>query len=150
MGTLLGVITVERTFAVNPAPEAVIDYLKDFAHAEEWDPGTQRCVRSDAGPVAVGSTWQNTSKFLGLSTELLYQLEKLDADGMVFVGRNKTATSTDTISVRPDGSGSTITYRAELAMNGLAKLGAPLIKLEFERLGNATEKKLTEVLNRRA
>lgn len=56
--------TVSRTFIVAPQPQTVIPYLADFAHAEEWDPGTERCVRNDAGPV-VGSSWHNTSKIAG-------------------------------------------------------------------------------------
>ena len=33
----------------------VIDYLKDFGNAEEWDPGTQSCTRSDSGPIREGA-----------------------------------------------------------------------------------------------
>ena len=64
--------TVSRTFDVRPEPAVVVDYLKDFSHAEEWDPGTESCTRIDAGPVQVGSTWHNVSKIAGVSTELTY------------------------------------------------------------------------------
>lgn len=29
----------------------MIPYLADFAHAEDWGPGTERCVRNGGGPV---------------------------------------------------------------------------------------------------
>src|SRR5579875_3152873 len=114
--------TVSRTFDVTPPPRTVVPYLADFSHAEAWDPGTVRCVRSDTGPVAVGSTWQNTSKIAGISTELTYTLEGLSDDRVVLVGRNETATSTETIDVVPHGSGSRVTYTNELHFNGAAKL----------------------------
>ena len=65
------------------------------------------------------------------------------------MGRNKGATSTDTISVLPSGGGSEITYRADLDMHGIAALAAPAMKLVFERLADETEEQLSAVLNRR-
>ena len=143
--------TIERTFTVGAAPEAVLDYLKDFSRAEEWDPGTERCVRTDDGPVGVGSTWQNESKIAGLSTELTYRLAELTDDRLVFVGGNDSASTKDTITVRRSGAGSEITYRADIEIEGIAgKLAAPATKLVFEKIGRDTEHRLTEVLNRLA
>ena len=139
-------ITVSRTFAVPATPAAVLDYLKDFGNAVEWDPGTQSCTRTDSGPIEVGAQWHNVSKILGVTAELTYTLEKLEPDTIVLVGRNEKSTSTDTITVRPAGDGTELTYRAELEMHGLAKLATPVMKLEFEKLAGQTEKQLTEVL----
>lgn len=139
--------SAERTFTVTPAPEVVLDYLKDFAHAEEWDPGTETCTRNDAGAVQVGANWHNTSKLAGRTTELTYTLTELTQDTIVFVGENDSARTVDTITVRPAGTGSEVTYHADLELHGAAKLATPLAKLGFEKLGNDTEKQLTEVLN---
>jgi carbon monoxide dehydrogenase subunit G len=141
--------SVQRTFAVTPPPTEVITYLKDFANATEWDPGTQSCAQNGTGPVQVGTTWHNVSKVAGFTTELEYELTELSDQGLVFVGRNQGATSTDTISVLPSGEGSEITYRADLDMHGVAALAAPAMKLVFERLADQTEQQLTAVLNAR-
>lgn len=141
--------TVERTFPVAPPPAEVIAYLKDFANAEEWDPGTESCTQTSPGPVAVGTRWHNVSKIAGVKAELDYELTELGDDHLVLVGTNESATSTDTISVRPSGTGSEVTYRAELEMKGAAALMAPAMKVIFEKLANDTEKQLTEVLSRR-
>jgi carbon monoxide dehydrogenase subunit G len=141
------VSTVSRTFDVEAPPAQVVDYLADFAHAEQWDPGTVRCVRRDDGPVAVGASWQNTSKIAGISTELTYTLEQLYADRIVLVGRNDTATSTETIEVAAHGTGSRITYSNEVQFNGAAKLAAPLARVVFEKLGHDTERQLVKTLN---
>jgi carbon monoxide dehydrogenase subunit G len=139
--------SVSRTFTVKAPPSVAIPYLADFTNAEEWDPGTVKCLRQDSGPVKVGSTWQNTSKIAGLSTELTYTLEALTDTRVALVGRNKTATSTETIDVRADGSGSQITYVNDTVFNGAAKLAGPLVKLVFERLAVDVVKNLTERLN---
>jgi hypothetical protein len=66
----------------------------------------------------------------------------------VFVGKNKSSTSTENIYVDAANTGSVITYRNELVMHGLIALLNPVLKLYFEKLANDTEKQLTSVLNR--
>ena len=140
--------TVSRTFTVTPPPAVVVDYLKDFGNAEKWDPGTEKCTRLDTGPVRVGSRWHNESKIAGVSTELDYELVELTDDRIVLVGKNKTATSTDTLTVLPHQSGSEVTYEAVIEMNGAAKLAAPLVKLVFEKVGSDTEGQMVEAINK--
>lgn len=139
--------TVTRTFSVDTPPDVVVAYLADFSHAEQWDPGTEKCTRQDSGPVRVGSSWRNVSKIAGIGTELLYTLEELADDRIVLVGRNETATSTERIEVTATGGGSEITYTNDVEFHGAAKVAAPVAKLVFEKLGNDTEKQLVEVLN---
>lgn len=142
---------VVRTFVVSAAPAAVIGYLTDFGNTNEWDPATQRTTRTGNGngPIVVGTTWQNVSKVLGVTTELTYCLTVAESDRIVFAGRNEGATSTDTITVRPAaGGGTEVTYHLHVEMHGLAKLAAPLMKIEFEKLGDEVVTRLTGVLNR--
>lgn len=129
-------------------PHQVVDYLKDFGNAVEWDPGTQLCTRIDSGPIVQGASWRNVSKILGVTAELTYTLDSLSASNLVFVGKNKSSTSTEKIYVDAANTGSVITYRNELEMHGLIALFNPVLKLYFEKLANDTEKKLTSVLNR--
>lgn len=143
---------MSRTFDVRPEPAVVVDYLKDFSNAEEWDPGTESCDRIDAGPVQVGSTWHNVSKIAGVTTELLYTLQELSDDTIVLVGANDSARSVDTITVvpNPDGAGSRVTYEAVIELKGAAKIADPIMKIVFEKIGSDTEDDMTTVLNRLA
>jgi carbon monoxide dehydrogenase subunit G len=140
--------TVSRVFTVTPPPGTVIDYLKDFSNAEEWDPGTRTCTRADSGPVTRGSTWRNVSNIFGVTAELTYVLQKLTPDTLVFVGTNRSSTSTDTITVAAEGTGSKLAYRSDVQMKGWAKLLNPVMKVAFERLADDTERQLASVLNR--
>ena len=139
--------TVSRRFSVKPPPTQVVEYLKDFENTEEWDPGTQTCTRTSSGKVGEGATWHNVSKIFGVTAELTYTLKELTESRLVFVGENKTSTSRDTITVDPAGTGSRLTYRADLAMKGAAKVLGPVMKIVFEKLANDVEKQLTAVLN---
>jgi carbon monoxide dehydrogenase subunit G len=141
------VVSVERTFVVNKPMAAVISYLKDFSHAEAWDPGTERCTRTDSGAIEIGSSWHNVSQFRGRQTELSYELVRADADRLTFVGTNKTATSTDDLSFDEAGHGTSITYRANVDFHGLAKLASPLMQRTFNGLADETVEQMTRVLN---
>ena len=134
-------VHVTRTFTVDRPVAVVVEYLADFGNAEQWDPGTVSCVRTDDGPVQVGATWRNTQKVLGMTSELDYRLDRLEPGHVVLVGHNDKGSvdSTDDITVRPDPADpdrSEITYEATIAFHGAAKLGAPLMQLQFEKLGN--------------
>ena len=140
--------TISRSFHVSTPPATVLEYLKDFSNAEEWDPGTESCEQIGTGPVQVGTQFHNVSKIAGIETERTYTLVALTDTEVRFEGSNDTANTIDTITVTPraDG-GSDVTYVAEIDMHGAAKLATPVVKLVFERIGTETEEKLTEVLN---
>ena len=142
-------VDIERVFTVSTPVAEVYDYLRDFARAEEWDPGTISCSQESSGPVAVGTTWKNVSEFRGKETELTYTLTKDDPDHLQFVGENKTVTSTDDISFAPVDGGTRITYHADFEFHGLAKLAVPFVKGELDSLGDKTQEQLSTVLNRR-
>ena len=71
---------------VSKPVDVVVDYLKDFANAEQWDPGTKSCTQETPGPVGVGTTWHNVSEIKGHETELAYRLEELSPSHIKFIG----------------------------------------------------------------
>ncbi|MFF0740155.1 SRPBCC family protein [Streptomyces sp. NPDC004111] len=132
-------INVERRFVVDRPMRETVDYLADFAHAVDWDPGTRSCTRIGDGPLTEGARWHNTSEFRGRTTQLVYRLARLTEDRLVFRGTNKTADSTDDLTFRPlgsDGAATEVTYRATIRFKGFAALATPFLRGEFERLGD--------------
>ncbi|MFF4324047.1 SRPBCC family protein [Streptomyces sp. NPDC001568] len=136
-------ITVERSFLVELPLDELITYLEDFGHAEEWDPGTVRCVRIDDGPVRPGAGWQNTSRFRGRTTDLVYRLDSRDSHELVFVGVNKTVTSTDVMRFEARSASAThMSYTASLRFKGLARFAEPFLRSEFETLADKVAERL--------
>ncbi|MFE5792647.1 SRPBCC family protein [Streptomyces sp. NPDC056503] len=143
-------ITVRRRFRIAVPLDDLVAYLEDFERTEEWDPGTVRCVRVDEGPVRPGSTWLNTSRFRGRTSELVYRLEVRDPAHLVFVGTNKTVTSTDDMLFEAVSPGETsLTYRASLRFKGLARLATPFLKAEFERMADEVAERLPSAVAER-
>lgn len=143
-----GVMKLERTVVVDVPVRRVFDYLADFTTTTEWDPGTVSTVRCD-GAGGPGTTYRNTSRFLGRETSLTYVVEDLVADERIRLrGENETLVSVDTMTFRAAGTRTEVTYTAEFTFKGAARLVAPLLTPAFVRLGNQAESGLRSALNR--
>ena len=141
-------VDVTRKFTAEVPIEKAAAFLRDFANAPLWDPGTQSCTQISDGPIAIGTQWHNVSKLFGITTELTYTLVTDKLTHVVLKGTNKTATSTDAISLASLGPNSTaIEYHAKVEFNGVAKVAAPLLKAGFEaKVAPETVQKMTAAL----
>jgi carbon monoxide dehydrogenase subunit G len=139
---------VKRTVVVHKPLDAVFGYLSDFTTTTDWDPGTVTTVRQH-GDGEVGTTYLNTSTFLGRLTRLTYVVDELVNHQLIQLrGENKTVIAVDTLTFRPVASGTEVTYAAEFTFKGLSRIAAPLLKPAFERLGNEAEAGMRKALNR--
>ena len=139
---------LRRTVVVEKPLTAVFDYLSDFTTTTEWDPGTVTTVL-DRGDGGVGTTYLNTSAFLGRKTQLTYVVRELVPGELIRLqGENQTVIATDTMSFRAAETGTEVTYAAEFTFKGPARFLAPLLRPALERLGNQAEASLREALSR--
>ena len=140
---------VERTLTVPRPIEAVFDYLADFTHTNDWDPGTVE-TRRTSGDGGVGTIYANTSEFMGRKTELTYETIAVDRpQRLQFRGTNKTATATDTMTFTPasDGTATEIHYRADFEFGALISLVAPIfVKPKLNKLADETVEQLQRTL----
>ena len=96
---------VQQTVVVDKPLEAVFGYLSDFTTTTEWDPGTVLTVNQQ-GDGGVGTTYLNTSKFLGRETRLTYIVHDFVPGRRVqLYGENKTVIAVDTMTFRTVGAG---------------------------------------------
>lgn len=138
---------VERTITVPRSTEAVFDYLADFTSTNEWDPGTVETTRT-AGDGGVGTTYANTSEFMGRRTSLTYETLAHERPSRVqFRGRNSTATATDTMTFSDTGDGTRVHYRADFDFRFPVNLVAPLlIRGRLEKLADEVAENLEQQL----
>lgn len=140
---------VERTFTVATPLETVFDYLADFTHTNQWDPGTVETTRT-SGDGGLGTTYANTSEFMGRQVDLTYETITHERPSQLrFRGTNKSATATDTLSFAPagDGASTQVHYRADFEFGLLVRLVAPLVvKPKLDRLADETVEQLSRTL----
>ena len=137
-----------KTIVVEKPLDAVFGYLSDFTTTTDWDPGTVTTMRRH-GDGGVGTTYLNTSTFVGRKTQLTYIVgEFIPGKRIRLRGENKTVIAVDTLTFRPVASGTEVTYAAEFTFKGPSRIVAPLLKPAFERLGNEAEAGMRKALNR--
>jgi len=141
---------LQRTVVTDKPLGKVFDYLSDFTSTTDWDPGTVTTIRLD-GDGGVGTSYLNTSEFLGRRTELRYVVQEfVPGERVRLRGENKTVISVDTMAFRPAAAGTEVTYTAEFAFKGAARYLAPLFRPALTRLGNQAVAGLCRALGRLA
>jgi hypothetical protein len=104
---------LQKTVIVGKPRDAVFGYLSDFTTTTEWDPGTVLTV-TQHGDGGVGTTYLNTSTFLGRQTQLTYVVrEFVPGERIRLRGENKTVIAVDTMTFRSVDAGTEVTYTAE-------------------------------------
>jgi carbon monoxide dehydrogenase subunit G len=137
---------LQRSVETTASPTAVFAYLSDFTNTNEWDPGTVRTVRV-SGDGGVGTTYDNTSKFMGRETELTYEVVEHRPDSLFALrGENSSVIANDSMQIDPLGEGSRVTYTADFEFKGLGKFVAPLLKPALKKLGDEAESGLRDAL----
>ena len=128
-------------------PQEAFAYMADLGNFVEWDPGV-KAVRqvegSGGGPDAV---FDVTVVAPGPDLTLRYVTEEYDAPhNLLVVARSIVFTSIDRITVEPDGTGSLVTYDADLRLNGVLRVGDLGLRLVFGQIGNRAAAGLRRVL----
>ena len=128
-------------------PREAFAYMADLRNFAEWDPGV-KAVRqvegSGGGPDAV---FDVTVVAPGPDLTLRYVTEEHDAPhNLLVVARSSVFTSIDRITVEPDGTGSVITYDADLRLNGFLRVGDLGLRLVFGQIGDRAAAGLRRVL----
>ncbi len=137
---------LQRSVESASSPAAVFAYLSDFTTTNEWDPGTVR-TRLVSGDGGVGTTYHNTSKFMGRETELTYEVVEHRPDSRFALrGENSSVVAHDTMDIAPLGEGSKVSYTADFEFKGLGRLIAPLLAPALKKLGDEAEKGLRDAL----
>ena len=128
-------------------PEEAFDYLADFTNATEWDPNTSssKCVEGQPGDL--GSRYEVVTEFGGREMELTYETIEVDRPRKVVLQSGNSSTEIrDTMTFAPSGTGTEVTYNANVAPKGLVKLIDPVLSLMFKRVGDRAADGLREAL----
>src|ERR1700684_82260 len=111
---------LQRTVVVDKPLEKVFAYLSDCTTTTEWDPGTVTTVL-DRGDGGIGTTYLNTSAFLGRTTQLTYVVRELvPGERIRLQGENQTVIATDTMSFRSVQAGTEVTHTGGLTFRAQA------------------------------
>lgn len=131
------------------SPHETFDYLAEFSHAAEWDPGTATARRLDDGPLGLGSRFALEVTVGPRRMPLEYRIAAYEPPRrVVLVAESDSVRSQDTITVMPasDG-GALVTYQAVLTLQGRLAVANGLLGPFFDRIGAAGAAGLRRVLS---
>ena len=117
--------------------EEVFAYLSDFSTTAQWDPGIERAEKLTPGRIEPGTKFRVTSKTMGRELAFVYRVIEYDAPHSIcLIGESGGIVSRDRMEFEPTGPGTRVTYDAEVSLKGILKLGEPLLRLGFKRVGD--------------
>src|SRR3990172_8887153 len=70
-------ITFEKTIFINRPQQEVFDFMRNLENDAQWR-SLESIKRTSDGPIGAGSTWRETSKFLGREIELDVEMISYD------------------------------------------------------------------------
>jgi Polyketide cyclase / dehydrase and lipid transport len=130
-----------------PAHET-FDYMATFSNAAEWDPGVLAGEQLDPGPVRVGTRFRLLVSFLGRRLPLTYHVTEYTPDReVVLIATSRLLRSTDHIVVTAAGDGASVSYAADIQLQGPLRLLDPLMSRGFGVVAGRAAAGLTHTLS---
>ena len=132
-------------------PQEAFDYMADLRNFAEWDPGVKAVRQVQGAGGGPDSVFDVTVAGIGRDLTLRYLTEEYDAPrNLLVVARSSVFTSIDRITVEPDGTGSVVTYDADLRLNGVLRVGDLGLRLMFGQIGERAAAGLRRALGAQA
>ena len=132
-------------------PQEAFAYMADLRNFAEWDPGVKAVKQVEGSGGGPDSVFDVTVASPGRDLTLRYVTKEYDAPrDLLVVARSFVFTSIDRITVEPDGTGSVVTYDADLRLNGVLSVGDLGLRLMFGRIGDRAAAGLRRVLGAQA
>lgn len=123
------------------------DYLAEFSNVSDWDPSIPDARRVSGEPRSEGSRYEVDFEMLGRKSTLDYEVLEVESPARIVLRSDAgPATSVDTLTFVDTGSGTEVTYDAEITFKGPLKLIDPLFALAFNRVGGKAARGLRERL----
>jgi hypothetical protein len=128
------------------APGVAFTFMADLTNFQRWDPGVLRAEQVVGARPGPDAAFDVTVK--GMRKPLRYVTNEYEPPTRVVVqARSRLLTSLDAITVEPDGTGSLVTYDANLTLNGPLGIADPLLNGPFHRISDRATAALVDALD---
>lgn len=141
----------ETSVTTSLSPDAAFALMADMTNFADWDPGVQSAEQVSGTEPGLDAAYRLVVNGVGPApaTPLTYVMKEFEAGKRYrAVAEARFFSSDDIVSVTPNGTGSIVTYTAELRLNGVGRFLDPLVALIFNRIGDAAAAGLRDYLTR--
>lgn len=120
----------EETIEVKQTPKAVFTFATDFSNLCKWDSRIVDAVQVTPGPVRLDTRFQVIMDFAGFEVAFEYTVTEYKPWGRaVLTGASRLATAVDVITVQRTATGTRLTWRALIRLQGRLAYLDPLLRL---------------------
>lgn len=138
---------VEVEITVNLPANEVFEFISNFENNPRWQSGIQEARFTSEGPLGIGSTYEQSSKFLGRRIQTSFEVIAYEPRAMVKArSTSGSFPITFTRSVESLEEGTRVTAVIEGDASGFFRLAEPLLNRMVERQINADYAALKELL----
>lgn len=124
----------EQSISIDAPPEAVFDYVADFARHREWATNPLNLEVTGSGPIAEGSTFTSVGKLFGTHRDRGRVTEFDRPRRLAFETEGDVGTVLNWFALEPSGSGTTVIKGQQVTRSSLlTKLTSPVVPLVVPR-----------------
>ncbi len=138
---------VEVSVDIGRPPKEVFEFITTFENNVLWQNGVLEAKLTSDGPLGVGSTYAQTSKFLGQRIQFAFEVLEFEPNRRI---RFKTTSGTFPVdivrSVEPIVGGTRVKAIIQGEAGGIFKLAAPVLDRMTQRQIEADYASLKELL----
>lgn len=140
-------IRVEASVDIARAAEEVFAYIANFENNPEWQKGMVEARFTSEGPLAVGSTYSQTARFLGKRIDSEFEVVELEDGARIKITTvSGSFPITVTRAVEPVDDGCRVTAIVEGDASGFFRIAAPLMRWMVGRSVGADYERLRDIL----
>jgi hypothetical protein len=130
------------------SPSDAFAYMAAFENVAQWDPGVVEAQRLTDGPVHLGTEFRVLTQTGKRRIPLTYRVTEFDEGSLLVLSAStSTLRSVDEIRVTAQASGSTVTYKANLSLQGILRVANPFLNSTLQKIGDRARDGLQRVLN---
>lgn len=142
-------ISLNESVQVNTTPEEAFRFVADFTSVAEWDPQVVSAQRMTDGEIGIGTKFALRFRIGPKIVPLVYEIRKFVAPSeLVLVGSGAGFRGTDRIVFESAGTGTRVSYTADLEFAGSDSLLKPLMTRLMKPIGKNAVAGLQKCLNR--
>jgi len=131
-------VRLTETARTTLSREDAFRYIGDFGNIDRWDPGVVSATKATDGEPSVGTAYDVVVAYGGREVAMQYVITDHQAGKkIVLEGTGARVKAIDVIDFVDEGSGTLITYTADLSLIGIARFFEPFMKGRFGQIGDA-------------
>jgi uncharacterized protein YndB with AHSA1/START domain len=141
-------IRTELTTLVNRPPQAVFDYLADFANLPAYDRWVLEVTRTSDGPVGLGTTWTHVRRQGPQRIVAPIRMVEFESPRRFVMESGSggfEVRSTMTFDASGDGA-TTVRELLEMRTRGLTRLFEPMIARQVPKQGAEVHERMKQVI----